>query len=188
VISVNHTSDVRLISLISGVQISSNVLPLVNQYCNTACFGILGACSFTGLYRCISPQLKTGYVHLSDRSSALNDYRHKDAASSLVMFRYFLGCAPTVTNERFETVLTWMWQSSFATYVMFCIWSLNWIVPRNAPFLSISLIPRSPNRVAVISAKNHKRQRRTRQSVTAKREKSQTPKVLTALLTLPNLT
>ena len=29
-------------------------------------------------------------------------------------------------------------------------------------------------RVAVISAKNHKRQRRKRQSVTAKREKSQT--------------
>ena len=44
------------------------------------------------------------------------------------------------------------------------------------------------NRVAVISAKNHKRQRRKRQPVTAKREKSQTPKVLTAILTLPNLT
>jgi len=43
-------------------------------------------------------------------------------------------------------------------------------------------------RVAVISAKNHKRQRRKRQSVTAKREKSQTPKVLTAILTLHNLT
>jgi len=42
--------------------------------------------------------------------------------------------------------------------------------------------------VAVISAKNHKRKRRKRQSVTAKREKSQTPKVLTAILTLPNLT
>ena len=43
--------------------------------------------------------------------------------------------------------------------------------------------------VAIISAKNHKRQRRKRQSVTAKqREKSQTPKVLTAILTLPNLT
>jgi len=41
-------------------------------------------------------------------------------------------------------------------------------------------------RVAVISAKNHKRQRRKRQSVTAKREKSQTPKFLTAILTLPN--
>ena len=37
--------------------------------------------------------------------------------------------------------------------------------------------------VAVVSAINHKRQ-----SVTAKREKSQTPKVLTAVLTLPNLT
>ena len=37
--------------------------------------------------------------------------------------------------------------------------------------------------VAVISAKNHKRQ-----PVSAKREKSQTPKVLTAILTLPNLT
>ena len=42
-------------------------------------------------------------------------------------------------------------------------------------------------RVAVISAKNHERQRRKRQSVTAKREKSQTPKVLTAIITLPNL-
>jgi len=42
--------------------------------------------------------------------------------------------------------------------------------------------------VAVISAKSHKRQRRKRQSVTAKREKSQTPQVLTAILTLPNLT
>jgi len=40
--------------------------------------------------------------------------------------------------------------------------------------------------VAVISAKNHKRQRRKRQSVTTKREKPQTPKVLTAILTLPN--
>jgi len=46
----------------------------------------------------------------------------------------------------------------------------------------------SVERVAVKSAKNHKRQRRKRQSVTAKREKSQTPKVLTAILTLPNLT
>jgi len=42
--------------------------------------------------------------------------------------------------------------------------------------------------VAVISAKSHKRQRRKRQSVTTKREKSQTPKVLTAILTLLNLT
>jgi len=38
-------------------------------------------------------------------------------------------------------------------------------------------------RVALISAKNYKRQRRKRQSVTAKREKLQTPKVLTAILT-----
>jgi len=37
--------------------------------------------------------------------------------------------------------------------------------------------------VADISAKNHKRQRRKRQSVTANWEKSQTPKVLTAILT-----
>ena len=43
-------------------------------------------------------------------------------------------------------------------------------------------------RLAVISAKNHKRQRRKRQSETTKREKSQTPKVLTAILTLLNLT
>jgi len=47
---------------------------------------------------------------------------------------------------------------------------------------------RSSGWVALISAKNHKRQRRKRQSVTAKWEKSQTPKVLTAILTLPNLT
>ena len=44
------------------------------------------------------------------------------------------------------------------------------------------------SRVAVISAKNHKRQRRKRQAVTAKREKSQTPKVLTAIRTLSTLT
>jgi len=44
------------------------------------------------------------------------------------------------------------------------------------------------DRLAVISAKNHKRQRGKRQSVTAKRGKLQTPKVLTAILTLPNLT
>jgi len=37
--------------------------------------------------------------------------------------------------------------------------------------------------VAVISATNHKRQRRKRQPVTAKREKSQSPKFLTAILT-----
>jgi len=43
-------------------------------------------------------------------------------------------------------------------------------------------------RVAVISAKNYERQRRKRQSVTAKRVKSQTPKVSTAILTIPNLT
>jgi len=48
-------------------------------------------------------------------------------------------------------------------------------------------------RVAVVSAKKHKRQRRKRQrrkrqSVTAKREKSQTPKFLTAIQILPNLT
>jgi len=41
--------------------------------------------------------------------------------------------------------------------------------------------------VAVISAKKHKGQRRERQSVTAKREKLQTLKFLTAILTLPNL-
>jgi len=50
------------------------------------------------------------------------------------------------------------------------------------------LICFKPLWVAVISAKNNKRQRRKRQSVTTKRGKSQTPKVLTAILTLPNLT
>ena len=49
--------------------------------------------------------------------------------------------------------------------------------------LSISRDGGRTYRVAVISAKNHKRQRHKRQSVTAKREKSQTPKVLTAILT-----
>jgi len=44
-------------------------------------------------------------------------------------------------------------------------------------------------RVAVVSAKKHKRQqRRKRQSLTAKREKSQTPKFKTAIQTSPNLT
>ena len=42
--------------------------------------------------------------------------------------------------------------------------------------------------VAVISAEKHKRQRRERQSVTAKRQKAQTPKFSTAILTLPNMT
>jgi len=37
--------------------------------------------------------------------------------------------------------------------------------------------------VAVIGAKNHKRQCHKRQSVTAKREKSQTPKFVTAIQT-----
>jgi len=54
-----------------------------------------------------------------------------------------------------------------------------------APCHETHLIPlsgfRLRFRVAVISAKNHKRQPRKRQSVTAKREKSQTPKVLTAI-------
>jgi len=53
---------------------------------------------------------------------------------------------------------------------------------------NLLLSRKKQHRVAVISAKNHKRQRHKRQSVTAKREKSQTPKVLTAILTLPNLT
>jgi len=57
-------------------------------------------------------------------------------------------------------------------------WSMSCVFPTHM----------SQSRVAVISAKNHKRQRRKRQSVTAKREKSQTPKILTAILTLPNLT
>jgi len=42
--------------------------------------------------------------------------------------------------------------------------------------------------VAVLSAKNHERQRRKRQSLTAKREKLQTPKFTTAVQTSPNLT
>ena len=49
---------------------------------------------------------------------------------------------------------------------------------RDAPLIAIEM-PRVLNvlfREAFDSAKNHKRQRRKRQSVTAKREKSQTPK------------
>jgi len=49
--------------------------------------------------------------------------------------------------------------------------------------LQISYSLNKMKRVAVISDKNHTRQRRKRQSETAKREKSQTPKVLTAILT-----
>jgi len=41
---------------------------------------------------------------------------------------------------------------------------------------NIWLVKRANDRGAFDSAKNHKRQRRKRQSVTAKREKSQTPK------------
>ena len=60
-------------------------------------------------------------------------------------------------------------------------------IGRNA-FQETTFPKRSFPQVAVITAKNHKRQRRKRQSVTAKREKSQTPKVLTAILILqPNL-
>ena len=42
--------------------------------------------------------------------------------------------------------------------------------------LSLSFVDQSQRWGAFDSAKNHKRQRRKRQSVTAKREKSQTPK------------
>ena len=66
---------------------------------------------------------------------------------------------------------------------------LNGTQPSLMPltFRDTSGIRLGDGQVAVISAKHHKRQRRKRQSVTAKREKSQTPKVLTAILTLPNL-
>ena len=47
--------------------------------------------------------------------------------------------------------------------------------------VKIQLIVLHRRVVAVISAKKHKRQRRKRQSVTAKREKSQTPKFITAI-------
>jgi len=46
----------------------------------------------------------------------------------------------------------------------------------------------SCKRYARVAVKRQKPQAPTPQSVTAKREKSQTPKVLTAILTLPNLT
>jgi len=55
-------------------------------------------------------------------------------------------------------------------------------------FLKITFIIFCYFLILVLLGSCHKRQRRKRQSVTAKREKSQTPKVLTAILTLPNLT
>jgi len=58
---------------------------------------------------------------------------------------------------------------------------------RNVFFSQLKKLMRTRIRGAVISAKNHKRQRRKRQSVIAKQEKSQTPKVLTAILTSPSL-
>jgi len=61
-------------------------------------------------------------------------------------------------------------------------------VANKGKLFSLRIVLCSSVGVAVISAKNHKRQRRKRQSVTANREKSQTPKVFTAILTLPNLT
>jgi len=56
------------------------------------------------------------------------------------------------------------------------------------PSVQVDQIHMWPERVAVISAKNQKRQRRKRQSVTAKWGKSQTPKFITAIQTSPNLT
>jgi len=82
----------------------------------------------------------------------------------------------------------------FITLVLFLPWNVACVVDfwRGTNFMDIvegkTRFWRLNFRVAVISAKNHKRQRRKRQSVTAKRKKSQTPKVLTAILTLPNLT
>jgi len=72
--------------------------------------------------------------------------------------------------------------------------STSWMPARDTHIQVISFVNRIRKwtgkiiRVAVISAKIHKRQHRKRQSVTAKREKSQTRKVLTAILTLRNLT
>jgi len=53
--------------------------------------------------------------------------------------------------------------------------SLN-INGSNREEFTLQSLDRSTLRGAFDSAKNHKRQRRKRQSVTAKREKSQTPK------------
>jgi len=55
------------------------------------------------------------------------------------------------------------------------------------PYRTLSSFP-FKKVLQVLKGSCHKRQRRKRQSVTAKREKSQTPKFLTATLTLPNLT
>jgi len=50
-----------------------------------------------------------------------------------------------------------------------------WVLPTKGSFIDI-IIAGSFERGAFDSAKNHKRKCRKRQSVTAKREKSQTPK------------
>ena len=66
--------------------------------------------------------------------------------------------------------------------------SLSWL--GCVPFASLSRRSARAARLIHLSVTGSclKRQRRKRQSVTAKREKSQTPKVLIAILTLPNLT
>jgi len=68
--------------------------------------------------------------------------------------------------------------------ICFCVWNKQGY----SLIADVELATGSRNGVVVISAKKHKRQRRKRQSVNAKREKSQTPKFFTAILTLPNLT
>jgi len=64
------------------------------------------------------------------------------------------------------------WRHSTATHKA---WNLTVHKPNPAYFLRQPL-KSAIRRGAFDSAKNHKRQRRKRQSVTAKREKSQTPK------------
>jgi len=63
------------------------------------------------------------------------------------------------------------------------LWHFGTLHPINHRAVLITHLDRLKSRGAFDSAKNHKRQRHKRQPVTAKREKSQTPKVLTAILT-----
>ena len=94
--------------------------------------------------------------------------------SALFMWDLRLCCFLTSGSDRIQQVLQRTATREFST---------------GFKTLPLILYPLGPlYKVGVISAKNHKRQRRKRQSVTAKREKSQTPKVLTAILILPNLT
>ena len=71
----------------------------------------------------------------------------------------------TVSNDKYQYYLVWFYIFKMISYRL----ALR-------PKSTKKLINNNKRRGTFDSAKNHKRQRRKRQSVTAKREKSQTPK------------